>query len=686
MASSTTTIATSPVKRGNTDVTAPLHPSDRRVTVQAVATTSKRRTSSATGLPKRTVRLAFVLGQILFASQEGAAMMMASQRTRIMQLGRGSNHLHLQPTLAFHSTRLPRLHQPALHTLRSRMATSRHFPKKTWSSLAWRSDHDDNMEETTATSSLQALEAQIQRLASEVMTSDSSSGSIGLQLSSFNVQSPQQVSRLLFDGTVQSVSRAVLTNVVSGKTQVATEQHRQLAALVLEYRRCAQQTRCSHGPAIQESTGTSSCLPCNTTKTKQEIVPVLLPHVSKRQHPTASAQRAFSSLPVMPDDEDAGYKDNRDKLHGHQQNKRSQHDRDAAVERDDVSFFGTTTQEDSSSTADPHQRLVDELFASSPTSQLDSYWKDGLRYLTRPAARALVSQLQADCPLGYDPAAVPNDPLLRRTTDAATTTTAGKKGSFLAFCREQKTRYPDCIILCRCGDFYETFGVDALMLIEHCGLNPMGSKVKAGCPYRNVQATIDGLTAQGLRVAVYEEAADTEAGTSKSRLKSRFLAQIVSAASPTYLYDLLLLSDGSGAASTVTMSSARPYCGILSLAAGYTLVEVSWDEQTVRVSERLTAQAVACRLAATPPADPLFYVPPTGGSSGSTILSSEEGSISHQSLPFLPSRRELAAAGHGAKSRTHILPPPSGANSLFFRRRTGKTYYCASCVGSGRWR
>lgn len=32
------------------------------------------------------------------------------------------------------------------------------------------------------------------------------------------------------------------------------------------------------------------------------------------------------------------------------------------------------------------------------------------------------------------------------------------------------------------------------MLVEYAGLNPMGNKAKAGCPYRNVQATLDGLT------------------------------------------------------------------------------------------------------------------------------------------------------------------------------------------------
>jgi len=33
------------------------------------------------------------------------------------------------------------------------------------------------------------------------------------------------------------------------------------------------------------------------------------------------------------------------------------------------------------------------------------------------------------------------------------------------------------------GDFYEAFGVDAVMLVEHAGLNPMGGKC-ALSPYK----------------------------------------------------------------------------------------------------------------------------------------------------------------------------------------------------------
>lgn len=62
------------------------------------------------------------------------------------------------------------------------------------------------------------------------------------------------------------------------------------------------------------------------------------------------------------------------------------------------------------------------------------------------------------------------------------------------------------VLLTRVGEFYETYGVDAVMMMQHAGLNKMGQEVRAGCPRKNVQQTLDGLTGAGLTVAVYEEA------------------------------------------------------------------------------------------------------------------------------------------------------------------------------------
>lgn len=146
-------------------------------------------------------------------------------------------------------------------------------------------------------------------------------------------------------------------------------------------------------------------------------------------------------------------------------------------------------------------------------SKVDAYWLEHLRAVRRPAARALIPQLVDSNPLGYEP---PTGP--------------AKKGTLLEYCVAQKAMHPSKVTLTRVGEFYETHGVDSIMLVEHCGLNPMGNKAKAGCPVRNVQATLDGLTRMGFTVAIYEELVDVNANPgprARTRIKQRALAQVL---------------------------------------------------------------------------------------------------------------------------------------------------------------
>ena len=53
------------------------------------------------------------------------------------------------------------------------------------------------------------------------------------------------------------------------------------------------------------------------------------------------------------------------------------------------------------------------------------------------------------------------------------------------------------------GEFYETMGTDAVLLVQHAGLNPMGQgdPPRAGCPVANLRRTISDLVEQaGLSV------------------------------------------------------------------------------------------------------------------------------------------------------------------------------------------
>ena len=316
-------------------------------------------------------------------------------------------------------------------------------------------------------------------------------------------------------------------------------------------------------------------------------------------------------------------------------------------------------------------------------ASLDPYWLEPLQSLTKSSSRSLVRQLQYEhCPMGYDPSASPFSALLSSNSTSSTDSDNKKRTtSLLSFIRHQKqTHFNDAIMLVRVGDFYETYGIDAIMLVEHCGLNPMAGKARAGCPWRNIQATLDGLTYAGFRVAVYEEwkgddddfremvGTDAAEQTGSKSLKRRYLAQVVSSANPTYMHGLVLKDDSSvcddapashdGLSSSSTNSPGRSYVGVIETQAGYTLVEVSAEERIAVVSERLTAEAVSCRLIAYPPADPLIYVPPyTDGGSDNKRRSDR--------LPFLPWRQtsksiikpSIGVGMRGGKVRVKTLPP-----------------------------
>ena len=184
------------------------------------------------------------------------------------------------------------------------------------------------------------------------------------------------------------------------------------------------------------------------------------------------------------------------------------------------------------------------------------------------------------------------------------TAQARKSGTLLDFVCNEKEKHPDKIIFVRVGEFFEAFGVDAVLLVEHAGLNPMGQKARAGCPRGNVQQTLDGLTSVGLTVAVYEEVEGT--ALTKAGLKQRYLAQVVSPASSTYFVGsslgvndiefresssflgLQVSSRGSTASSSVndTVTGARAEGSI-----HYTIYEANIEEKFVRVNERLTEDA-----------------------------------------------------------------------------------------------
>ena len=45
----------------------------------------------------------------------------------------------------------------------------------------------------------------------------------------------------------------------------------------------------------------------------------------------------------------------------------------------------------------------------------------------------------------------------------------------------QQLQHPTKVLLVRVGEFFETYGIDSVLLVQWCGLNPMGRKPKVRC-------------------------------------------------------------------------------------------------------------------------------------------------------------------------------------------------------------
>eukprot|EP00966_Prymnesium_polylepis_P041078 953449-Prymnesium_polylepis.1 len=97
--------------------------------------------------------------------------------------------------------------------------------------------------------------------------------------------------------------------------------------------------------------------------------------------------------------------------------------------------------------------------AISALTKVAPYFRQRLRELTRPAAVALVPVLSTENALGY----VNKVP------------SKGRGGTLVDYAAREKERHPEKVLLIKVGEFYESFGVDALMLVQHAALNPMGS-------------------------------------------------------------------------------------------------------------------------------------------------------------------------------------------------------------------
>ncbi|CAA9990553.1 DNA mismatch repair protein, putative [Plasmodium knowlesi strain H] len=108
-----------------------------------------------------------------------------------------------------------------------------------------------------------------------------------------------------------------------------------------------------------------------------------------------------------------------------------------------------------------------------------------------------------------------------------------KNKGLLKFLNEEKKKYSNCIILVRVGDFYETYGLDCIFLIEFLNIKKMNNKLSCGFIKTSINKALHILTSNNLNVCVYEEMNEKSL-----KMKKRYLSQIVTPEFPIYLNNI----------------------------------------------------------------------------------------------------------------------------------------------------
>lgn len=220
------------------------------------------------------------------------------------------------------------------------------------------------------------------------------------------------------------------------------------------------------------------------------------------------------------------------------------------------------------------KNLPHDLFIHSP------FWRARLESLSHPVALRMAQDLDQIGALGIGNA---EDAFWKGFKHGD-----GKKDSNIDFLFRVKKQHPQKIALIQIGEFYETWGIDSVFLVEHCGINRMGRKgPRAGMPLANIQSVLDDLTAAGFSVVVCEQADDIH----KKNRKVRFISEIITPSSPTYTYGLAMSHKAN-----ICFPEAPPEFGIALNSKGIMMVEINPDLRTSLVLEGLTQEAAMIRL------------------------------------------------------------------------------------------
>lgn len=160
---------------------------------------------------------------------------------------------------------------------------------------------------------------------------------------------------------------------------------------------------------------------------------------------------------------------------------------------------------------------------------------------------------------------------------------------------EVKRKHPCAVALIRRGDFYECYGVDAVMLVEHARCRPHAPKgqiqavVSLNC--KHVHSVLAQLVQAGLSIAVVEEVLSAE-----TTPRTRFIAQLVSPSNPRYVYA------EEGAIIPHDVPEAKPIVGVAVQDFGYLLCAMDLEARVVRTTTQLPLETLRSRIQLLDPA------------------------------------------------------------------------------------
>lgn len=221
-----------------------------------------------------------------------------------------------------------------------------------------------------------------------------------------------------------------------------------------------------------------------------------------------------------------------------------------------------------------------EINSLSDLSIQSPFWKEKINSLSHPVAIRMAHDLDVAGPLGIGDGTQPFWKGFKHSD--------GKKDSNIDFLLRVRKQHPNKIALVQIGEFYETWGIDSVFLVEHCGINRMGRKgPRAGMPLANIQSVLNDLTDAGFSIVVCEQADDAH----RKGRKIRFISEVITPSSPTYTYGLAMSHK-----TNICFPEAPPEFGIALDMKGIKLVEVNPDLRTSLILEGLTEEAAIIRL------------------------------------------------------------------------------------------